>query len=256
VHVTLTGEQQSYYQDFEGLSDLAKALTQGFVYDGKYSSFRKKRHGNSPKGLSFEKFIVFIQNHDQIGNRPLGDRLSTIVGRERLKVAACLLLMTPSPPMLFMGEEYGERAAFEYFVDYEDERLMQSVYEGRKREIHRDDMSFPGEEAFNNSQLTWSIDQELFSLYRDLIALRKKNLPKPDLLGDGIQVDYSVEEKWITWEYQTVKEKRLGVLCYLGKEKKTISFLSEKKVLFSTQNIETQSGGEWVVPSDCAVIFS
>ncbi|MFZ0565307.1 MAG: malto-oligosyltrehalose trehalohydrolase [Chlamydiales bacterium] len=261
AHVSLTNERGTYYQDFEGLSDLAKALKRAFIYDGEYSVFRKKRHGNSAVGLSFEKFIVFIQNHDQIGNRPLGERLSVLVGRERLKLAALLLLMTPSPPLLFMGEEYGERAPFEYFVDYEEEQLMRSIYEGRKKEFHKEDMPFPGKESFDNSLLTWDMDRELFSLYRDLIAFRKQNLPKKGITGEDVQVYYSPEEEWLAWEYQAESGKWIGVICYLGKEKDFIRLklpfkhLSQGKVLLSTQKIASLGGeGELTISSDCAVV--
>lgn len=266
AHVAFTGERTTYYGDYQGLADLAKALTHGFVYDGQYSPFRKKRHGNSSAGIPFEKFIVFIQNHDQVGNRPLGDRFSTSIGHNRLKVGACILLLTPLIPMIFMGEEYGEKAPFEYFVDFEDEKLMRSIYEGRIREFHRDDMPFPGKESFDNSKLSWDLEatksKEILKLYRDLIAIRKKYPPKPELNSDGIKVYYSPEEEWLAWEYQTEPNNWIGVLCYLGKEKDFLTLLlpfsevTNQQLLLSTQNIDWKKSSEKItIPSETALVL-
>ncbi len=226
AHVALTGEQSTYYSDFNGIEDLAKSLSSGFVYDGKYSAYRKRRHGNSSADLPFEKFIVFLQNHDQIGNRPMGDRLSTLLAQDRLKIAACLTLMTPGIPLLFMGEEYGEKAPFEYFVDYENERLMRSIYEGRKREFHREEMPFPGKESFDNSTLTWKMDEDLFAFYKQLIALHKEHPAK--CRRRDLHVYHSVEEEWLAWEYPTHEKKWIGVFIHLGKEEREISFPFKK----------------------------
>lgn len=254
AHVALTGESTTYYGDFNGLPDLAAALSKNFVFDGKYSPFLKKRHGCASSDIPFEKFIVFLQNHDQTGNRPMGDRLSTLVNKDRLKIAACLSLLSPSIPMLFMGEEYGETAPFEYFVDYENENLMRSVYEGRKREFHRQDMPFPGKESFKNSQLTWKGDKELFALYKNLIALRKDNLPKVGLVPREIHV-YLSEEKWIAWEYPTRQKEWIGIFIYLGDEKLELPSFPFQKVkgelLLATQKIKLE---RQLLPNTCLVL--
>jgi len=124
LHTLLTGEQNGYYQDFGKIQQLGKALREGFVYSGQYSPFRKRRHGNSSKHLPPKKFVIFSQNHDQVGNRAKGDRLSTLVSFEALKLAAGMLLLSPNIPLLFMGEEYGEEAPFQYFVSHSDPELM------------------------------------------------------------------------------------------------------------------------------------
>lgn len=259
AHVAFTGEQTTYYQDFKGIPDLAGILEKGFVYDGKYSEFRKRRHGNKSSDLPLEKFIVFVQNHDQIGNRPMGERLSGLVNKERLKVAACLTLLTPSIPMLFMGEEYGETAPFEYFVDYESESLMRSIYEGRKREFHRQDMPYPGRESFENSRLTWKQDPEVFALYKRLITLRKQYVPNPALRGSDQNVFFSDKESWLAWEFPTFNSQWLGVLIYLGKETNfslSLPFQRVKKELvLSTQEVK-QEKGKWQLPTDCGLIFN
>ncbi|NGX55162.1 MAG: Malto-oligosyltrehalose trehalohydrolase [Chlamydiae bacterium] len=264
AHVALTGEQTTYYNDFNGLQDLAKAMTEGFVYDGKYSSFRKKRHGNRAAGVPFEKFIVFIQNHDQIGNRPMGDRLSAIMSHKRLKVGALLCMMTPAIPLLFMGQEYAEKHPFAYFTDYEDEKLMRAVYEGRKREFHREDMPFPGRDAFQNSKLSWDIKapdcRDIFKLYKELISLRQLYPPKPGLKDDGIKVYFSTQNQWIAWEYQTNVNDWIGMICHLdSKENLTlpIPFIEcqSKELLLTTEKVEFTKSKITLLPESAVVII-
>ena len=120
LHTLLTGEQGGYYEDFGRLAQLAKAFREGFVYSGQYSPYRRRRHGSSSRGLPGQRFIVFAQNHDQVGNRLLGDRLTRLVSFEALKLAAGAMILSPFLPLLFMGEEYGEVAPFHYFISHSD----------------------------------------------------------------------------------------------------------------------------------------
>jgi maltooligosyltrehalose trehalohydrolase len=135
LHSVLTKERSGYYEDFGQLKDLADAIRDGVVYTGQYSPHRRRRHGNSFKQCSPGQFVVCAQNHDQIGNRAQGDRLSTLVSFEALKVANATVLLSPYLPLLFMGEEYGETAPFLYFIDHGDPSLIEAVREGRKREF-------------------------------------------------------------------------------------------------------------------------
>jgi maltooligosyltrehalose trehalohydrolase len=135
LHALLTGERDGYYADFGGIGQLARAFTDGFVYSGQYSVFRRRRHGNCSRRLPAGKFVVFSQNHDQVGNRMRGERLSRLVGFESLKLAAGVILLSPYLPLLFMGEEYGEVAPFLYFVHHGDEGLIEAVRNGRKEEF-------------------------------------------------------------------------------------------------------------------------
>jgi maltooligosyltrehalose trehalohydrolase len=135
LRVVLTNEQRGYYQDFHGLKDLATAVREGFVYSGQYSAYRRRRHGNSSQSVAPRQFVVYAQNHDQIGNRAVGDRLSTLLPLDAVKVARALVLLTPNIPLLFMGEEYGETAPFQYFIEHGDPALIEAVRQGRRRDF-------------------------------------------------------------------------------------------------------------------------
>jgi maltooligosyltrehalose trehalohydrolase len=135
LRTVLTKERAGYYQDYEGIRHLARAMQEGFVYSGQYSRYHRRCHGNSSKGYAPSRFIVFSQNHDQVGNRAFGDRLSTQVPFEALKVTAAAVLLSPNIPLLFMGEEFGETAPFLYFIDHGDPDLVEAVRRGRRAEF-------------------------------------------------------------------------------------------------------------------------
>lgn len=186
LHVALTGEHEGYFVDFDGVRDLATVLAEGFALAGRVSSFRGRRHGRPAEGLPGEAFVVFAQNHDQVGNRPFGERLSTLVPFEALKLAAGILLLGPYLPLLFMGEEYGERAPFLYFTSHSDRRLARAVREGRRKEFavadggrRPPDPQSPG--TFARSRLDPTVaargrPRTLLRLYRQLIALRRAHV--------------------------------------------------------------------------------
>lgn len=137
LHAVLSGERAGYYQDFGCLEHLATAWREGFVLSGQRSAYRRRRHGTSSRNRPLAQFIVCAQNHDQVGNRPLGDRLAALVPWEALRVAAAAVLLSPSVPLLFMGEEYGEMAPFQYFTDHGDPGLADAVRNGRRLEFTR-----------------------------------------------------------------------------------------------------------------------
>ena len=182
LHTVLTGERTGYYEDFGQLTHLTTALQDGFVYAGRYSAHRRRRHGNSVQHCPPQQLVICAQNHDQIGNRALGERLSTLISCEALKLAAAAVLLAPQTPMLFMGEEYGETAPFQYFVDHSDADLNQAVREGRKREFAAfgwtevPDPLDPSTFERSRVQLSGPHDvrqRQLFAWYRRLIHLRK-----------------------------------------------------------------------------------
>ncbi|MFZ0735241.1 MAG: malto-oligosyltrehalose trehalohydrolase [Candidatus Sulfotelmatobacter sp.] len=135
VHTLLTRENRGYYSDFGGITPLAETLRHGWFYRGQVSNYRKRRHGNSPEWLSSARFVVCCQNHDQVGNRAAGERLTALVGFEALKLAAGITLLSPFVPLLFMGEEYGESAPFQYFTSHGDPGLVEAVRRGRREEF-------------------------------------------------------------------------------------------------------------------------
>jgi len=183
LHAPLTGERGGYYQDFGRLSDLATAITDGFVYQGQHSVFRRQLHGSPSRHLPGERFVICSQNHDQIGNRAYGNRLSTLIPFSALKLAAGLVLCAPNIPLLFMGEEYGETAPFLYFTSHTDPDLGRAVSEGRRREFASaawdQDVPDPQDpQTFRQSMLNHHLREQdshhaLLCFYRDLIALRK-----------------------------------------------------------------------------------
>jgi maltooligosyltrehalose trehalohydrolase len=183
LHALITEERNGYYEDFGNIKDLAKAYTEGFVYSWTYSKYRRRHHGSSSKRLPGERFVVCIQNHDQIGNRMLGERLSNLVGFEALKLAAGAIILSPYIPMLFMGEEYGEQSPFQYFVSHTDKELIKAVRKGRAEEFKSFEWrgQCPDPQAvqtFKASKLKWQERTEgqheiLLDFYRELIALRK-----------------------------------------------------------------------------------
>ncbi|MDB9314241.1 malto-oligosyltrehalose trehalohydrolase [Spirulina sp. CS-785/01] len=186
LHTLLTGEQDGYYQDFGAIEQLATSMQQGYIYTGQYSVNRQRNHGNFPRNCDGSNFVVCSQNHDQIGNRLIGERLANLVNFEGLKLAAGTVLLSPFIPMLFMGEEYGEASPFMYFVSHSDPDLVAGVRQGRKEEFQgfgwkEEDIPDPqGTKVFEESVLRWEKQEsgmyrELRSLYQTLIQLRKDN---------------------------------------------------------------------------------
>lgn len=184
VHVLITGETHGYYADFGSIDDLAAALREGFVYGWRYSSFRQRRHGSPPLHCPARQLVVCSQNHDQVGNRPAGERLISLAGLEAAKLAAAATFFSPFIPLLFMGEEYGENAAFLYFIDFSDPKLNEAVRRGRQAEFETFAWESPpidpgSREAYERSKINWDsrfggFGHNLSEYYRTLIALRRK----------------------------------------------------------------------------------
>jgi maltooligosyltrehalose trehalohydrolase len=181
------GEPQTgYYSDFSGISHLAKSYKDAYVFDGQYSLHRKKHFGIKAENNPGQQFIVFSQNHDQVGNRMLGERTSALLSFEMQKLMAAAVIVSPYLPMLFMGEEYGELHPFQYFVSHTDKELAEAVRKGRKAEFaafHAEgEAPDPvSEETFNQSKLQWDLlndepHKTMFHYYQALIDLRKHEL--------------------------------------------------------------------------------
>lgn len=208
LHTLLTGERNGYYCDFGEARQVAAAYEDGYVYSGQYSSFRRRRHGNTSKDLPSERFVVFAQNHDQVGNRMRGERLSGLISFEGLKLAAGALLLAPFIPLLFMGEEYGETAPFQYFVSHSDPKLIEAVREGRQQEFAAFEWTgkIPdpqAESTFQNSKLHHDLrrdghHQVLYDFVRELIRLRK-TLPEAAARGEGAVEARVGESEKLLW---------------------------------------------------------
>ncbi|MCF2447413.1 malto-oligosyltrehalose trehalohydrolase [Dyadobacter sp. CY345] len=204
--------QTGYYSDFEGVVSLAKSYEDAYVYDGGYSEHRKKKFGTKATENPGQQFVVFSQNHDQTGNRMLGERTSALVSFEMQKLLAGAVLVSPYLPMLFMGEEYGETNPFQYFVSHTDPELAEAVRKGRKKEFEAfhiegeapDPMS---EETFMNSKLQWQlIEQEphktMLSFYKKLITLRKEQAALHVLNRKDVSVECMAEQEVIILQRQ------------------------------------------------------
>ncbi|MFI0405069.1 malto-oligosyltrehalose trehalohydrolase [Actinomadura sp. 3N508] len=229
LHAALTGERQGYYCDFGPLETLKKALTNVFVHDGNWSDYRGRRHGRpvDVQKTPAHRFLGFLQNHDQVGNRAAGERIGTVlessgISPSMLKVGAALVLLAPFTPMLFMGEEWGASTPWCYFTDHQDADLARAVSEGRRREFARDGWSGPvpdpqAVETFRRSVLDWSEPdrphhRDLLDWHRALLALRRAwpELNEPRLTETAVEVDDTA--RWLT-----MRRGRVCVAANLGK---------------------------------------
>jgi maltooligosyltrehalose trehalohydrolase len=227
LHSYLTGETNGYYEDFGKLELLAKSYRDAYVYTGEYSQHRKRKFGLPPEHRPYSQFVAFIQNHDQVGNRMLGERLSTLVPFEALKLSAAALLLSPFVPLLFMGEEYGEKHPFLYFAAYEDQALVTAVREGRKNEFAAfhtggeapDPMA---QDTFTASKLSWDMESPgnaaLLNCYRYLIKLRKERPALQCHDRNGTRVHPVINESLLIMEREYDAQDRLLVILNFGKE--------------------------------------
>jgi maltooligosyltrehalose trehalohydrolase len=182
LHVRLTGERGGYYCDFSDLSRLSRAITDGFAFQGESSEYFGRKRGTPSRDLPGERFVICVQNHDQVGNRAQGDRLSTVVAFEAVKLAAALMFAAPAVPLLFMGEEYGETAPFQFFTSFLDRDLAEAVRAGRTAEFKRfaweGAIPDPGDPAtFVRSRLSHQLanaprHRELYQFYQQWLAVR------------------------------------------------------------------------------------
>jgi maltooligosyltrehalose trehalohydrolase len=182
LHALLTGERRGYYTDFGSPDQMVRSLEEAYVYQGEYSAFRGRRHGAPPTGCRPGQFIVFSQNHDQVGNRLGGMRLSQLVSFEASKLAVACVMVSQFVPMLFMGEEYAETSPFLFFVDHPDEALLEAVRQGRKKALEafswKEGPEDPGDaETFRKAILKWDLRDSgrhglMLAYYRELLKLR------------------------------------------------------------------------------------
>lgn len=258
VHAYITGERKGYYGDYGSIECIATALKAGFIYTGQYSEFRKRCYGNSAAKFSGKHFIHCIQNHDQVGNRAWGERLSAQVSFEAQKIAAVLLCLGPALPLIWMGQEYGERAPFQYFIDHGDAHLIQAVRQGRKREFEAfgwENIPDPADaETFRNSKLNWTLVEEgrhawLLKLYQQLLKMRKKNKILTHLDKRHLKVQYNEKDMWLAFEYNAERQNKLCALISFSEEERVIKFPFKHDMFEEILNTEDESFGGFLARS-------
>ena len=252
LHALVTGEVDGYYEDFGSASHLGRSLQDSYVYTGQYSVHRKKLFGRLPHDSTYDQFVVFAQNHDQIGNRMLGDRLSTQLSFEALKLTAATFLLSPHVPMLFMGEEYGEKNPFQYFISHTDKELVEMVRKGRKEEFSyfkwEGEVPDPqSEKTFEQCVLSWDIDaskdtKTLVRFYQHLIKFRKSRAAMKGITRNTLRI-LSAAENVISFERTFQNDYLLIILNF---NKKPASFRATQKG--QVTRILDSSSSEWNGP--------
>jgi maltooligosyltrehalose trehalohydrolase len=263
LHRFFTGETDGYYADFSGLGDIARALREGYVYQGQFSPFRGRRHGRPPTGIGPHQLIVSAQNHDQIGNRAEGERLSMLLPMPQLKAIAALTLLSPFVPLLFQGEEWGAQTPFLYFTDHENAELGRLVAEGRRKEFssfrRHVALAVPNPqdlETFERSKLRWSeLDEpahaDLCDWYRRLIRLRRARWGGPTRTASRRKpaVKFDAKAGWLT----VVRDDVLCVLNFADAAQRVPMPPGEWDLGLRSDMREGQSAQE--VPARATLIF-
>ena len=263
LHATLTGERQGYYADFGALPDLARTLRGVFFHDGRWSSFRRCTHGRPVDTATLPgwKFLAYLQNHDQVGNRATGDRISATLSPGLLACGAALVLSSPYTPMIFMGEEWGAATPFQFFSYMPDATLRDAIREGRYAEFADhgwDDTDVPDpndEQTFLRSKLDWSEpDTEphatLLRTYRELIALRRRRPELSDHRLDRLVV--TVDEQACT---VVLHRGVLRVVANLGAQAVTVALDAPAgRVLLASGDATTGSDGVLLAAESFAVV--
>ena len=192
VHAYFTGERRGYYQGFGAPEQIARALREGYVFQGEHYPFWNAPRGTSAQDVPLPANVISLQNHDQVGNRARGERLSALIPRGARKLAAALLLLAPHTPLLFMAEEYEEKAPFQFFADFEDSELRKAVSQGRRSEFKDFDFSEVPDpedpETFRRSKLTWATaleNREMLEWHRQLLQLRKQYVSDGERTADA-----------------------------------------------------------------------
>ena len=263
LHSVLTGERSGYYADFGELSQLAHSLRHAFVYDGRYSAHRRRRHGRRPDGLPARRFLGYLQNHDQVGNRACGERSSALMSHDRLKMAAALVLLAPFTPMLFQGEEWAASTPFQYFTDHPDADLGRAVSEGRRREFAsfgwaEEDVPDPQDPAtFQRSRLDWTEvgrapHAEMLEWHRRLIALRAAH---PEFRAGPLE---ATEVRHGT-DWLTLRRASLAIVANFGRAPARIDLAPDRPesatiLLTSKDGVSLQAQGIEVPAESVAVL--
>jgi maltooligosyltrehalose trehalohydrolase len=259
LHSVLTGETSGYYADFGTLDDLATTLVQGYRYAGDYSPFRQRRHGRPSPALDGRRLLGYLQNHDQIGNRAVGERSSALMSPGRLMIGAAVVLTAPFVPMLFQGEEWAASTPFQYFTDHHDQELGAAVSKGRREEFEAfgwDPENVPDPqsvETFERSKLRWDEPStaehaRLLEFHRRLIELRRAY---PDL-SDGrleyVGVEFDEDERWLSFT-----RGRVTVAFNIGESDARVAIDGGAIAVTSAEDVRLE-GDELTLPPDSVAI--
>ncbi len=259
LFTVLTGERAGYYQDFGRIGDLAKALRDVFLYDGRYSAYRDRVHGRPVRGLPGWRFLGYSQNHDQVGNRARGERLWHLAGLQRAKIAAALVMTAPFVPLIFQGEEWAATAPFRYFTDH-DAELGRHVSEGRRQEFAAFGWN-PAEvpdpqarETWERSKLNWREREQgehaqMLEWYRKLIALRRATPALMDGDLSEVRVCFSEADRWLLMERGAV------TVAFSVAKKPVVCEVHAGSVLrlASTEDVRLREG-KLTLPPDTVVV--
>ncbi|MGH2897233.1 MAG: DUF3459 domain-containing protein, partial [Solirubrobacteraceae bacterium] len=249
LRALLTHERDGWYAEFGAVADLAKAFGRPFVHDGQYSAFRKRRFGAPAGDRPPRQFVVFDQNHDQVGNRAFGDRLPAPARR----LAAFCTLLSPFVPMLFMGEEYGEPAPFQFFCDHIDEEIATATRDGRRREFAAF-AQFAGAEVpdpqdpatFQRSKLTRERDDATAQLYARLLAVR------PELPDDAVVTDFDAAAGWLT-----VDRGSFRLACNFAADPRDVPLAAgHGQIVLATDDGARLRGGAVSLPPRCGALVA
>jgi maltooligosyltrehalose trehalohydrolase len=260
LFTVLTGERGGYYADFGSFGQLAKAIEHTFVYDGIYSAYRKRVHGKPPLKLSQHRFLGYIQNHDQVGNRALGDRLHQEAGVDRAMVAAAIVMMSPFVPMIFQGEEWAASSPFQYFADHADPALARAVSKGRKREFvafgwNPDSIPDPeNPETFLRSKLNWDEagrgeHARMRAWYGKLIRLRRSTPSLNNGEPGNARVTFDEAEKWIVMD-----RGEIAVMCNLGAGPHRFPVPEGSSLLLASRGGVAIGDGALALPADSVAV--
>ena len=260
LHAVLTGERQGYYRDFGRLADLAKALRQAYVFDGRYSEHRERPHGRPLPPLAGERFHAYLQNHDQVGNRALGERSSQLLSAGLLECGAAIVLTSPFVPMLFQGEEWAASTPFQFFCEHLDPGIAKATSEGRVREFAAfgwDPARVPDPQdpaTYERSRLDWSeLDRpphsEVLAWHRELLELRRRLPGLRDGRLEHLDVAFSEEERWLV-----VRRPGVTVLVNLGPEVRGLEAAGE--VLAASSAGLRREGGLLHLPPESAAVVA
>jgi malto-oligosyltrehalose trehalohydrolase len=260
LHVLITGERDGYYADYSQrpIDQLGRCLVAGFAYQGEVSLYRNgETRGESTEGLPPTAFVSFLQNHDQIGNRAFGERIVQIADHRAVHAAAAILLLAPSPPLLFMGEEFGTETPFLFFCEFEQD-LAAAVTAGRRNEFarfarfhdpaERERIPDPNDaKTFKASQLNWSVlvqpsHRDWLRFYRKLLGLRREHIVSHLSTGCALSADYEVHgDRGLTAHWKFSDQSELILVANLGTDSLSGLILPVSPVIYASEQVNGEA---------------